>query len=258
MNWYYFGARYYDPEIGRFLSVDRFAEIYPSLSSYQYARNNPLLFIDVNGDSTRETTDPKARAKGIQFEETESIVSIAARPTANERISLSSLGIGTSGSWFNRNFPLATQNDNQFYQFWRGTGNFQQNLKSFTIGVPALSFATVATAAGGIYTYVMYGGQIVGVISTGAGAGISTLQRGYVWATSYGYVYGNKILNSAWNQIQYTANRSVAIGLSNADQINRFSSGFLSAMGSTGSPIRGKSGFTGWSLGRALRSYFKF
>ena len=167
------------------------------------------------------------------------------------------MGIGTSGSWFNRNFPLATQNDNQFYQFWRGTGNFQQNLKSFTIGVPALSFATVAITAGGIYTYVMYGGQIVGVISTGAGAGISSLQRGYVWATSYGYVYGNKVLNSAWNQIQFTANQTMAFGLYNADKINRFGSGFLSAMGSTGANVKGKSGWAGWTLGRTIRSLIK-
>jgi len=50
-NWYYFGKRYYDPAIGRFLSPDRFADMYPSLSPYQYAANNPLRFIDVNGDS---------------------------------------------------------------------------------------------------------------------------------------------------------------------------------------------------------------
>jgi hypothetical protein len=36
---------------GRFMSQDRFKDKYPSMSPYQYAALNPVLFIDVNGDS---------------------------------------------------------------------------------------------------------------------------------------------------------------------------------------------------------------
>jgi RHS repeat-associated protein len=51
LHMYEFGARNYDPQILRFTSVDRFAEKYYNFSSYQYAANNPIRYIDVNGDS---------------------------------------------------------------------------------------------------------------------------------------------------------------------------------------------------------------
>ena len=51
LNLYHLGARDYDPLIGRPLKADRFSEKYPSLSPYHYAANNPILFVDVNGDS---------------------------------------------------------------------------------------------------------------------------------------------------------------------------------------------------------------
>ena len=41
----------FDPALGRFFTQDRFAEKYLDFSPYQYAANNPMLYIDVNGDS---------------------------------------------------------------------------------------------------------------------------------------------------------------------------------------------------------------
>ena len=41
----------YDAALGRFFTQDRFAEKYFPLSPYQYAANNPISNIDINGDS---------------------------------------------------------------------------------------------------------------------------------------------------------------------------------------------------------------
>ena len=46
---YYFGARYQDPKLGIFISVDPLAEQYAGSSSYAYALNNPVTFIDPDG-----------------------------------------------------------------------------------------------------------------------------------------------------------------------------------------------------------------
>ena len=48
---YDYGARFQDPQLGRFFTQDRFSEKYHSLSPYQYSDNNPIRNIDVNGDS---------------------------------------------------------------------------------------------------------------------------------------------------------------------------------------------------------------
>ncbi|MEO9869443.1 RHS repeat-associated core domain-containing protein [Ekhidna sp.] len=50
-GWLDYGARMYHSEIGRFFVQDRFSEKYMNLNPYQYAANNPISNIDINGDS---------------------------------------------------------------------------------------------------------------------------------------------------------------------------------------------------------------
>ncbi len=45
----YFGARYYDGDLGRWLQVDPLADKYPGWSPYNYCLNNPLIYFDPNG-----------------------------------------------------------------------------------------------------------------------------------------------------------------------------------------------------------------
>jgi len=49
---YYYGARYYDPAIGRFVSADSIVQDYTdpqTLNRYSYCRNNPLIYVDPSG-----------------------------------------------------------------------------------------------------------------------------------------------------------------------------------------------------------------
>ncbi len=50
-NSYDYGARMLDPRIGRWLTIDRFKDKYPSMSPYSFVGNNPVVFKDINGDT---------------------------------------------------------------------------------------------------------------------------------------------------------------------------------------------------------------
>lgn len=48
-NWQDYGARMYNPRIGRFFSVDPKTKLYPMLSTYQFASNTPIQAVDLDG-----------------------------------------------------------------------------------------------------------------------------------------------------------------------------------------------------------------
>ena len=61
LNLYDYGARHYDPVLGRFMTVDPMAEKYYSWSPYAYCLNNPIKYIDPDG------RDPKKLSHWIRF-----------------------------------------------------------------------------------------------------------------------------------------------------------------------------------------------
>jgi len=49
LNWYDYGARHYDPAVGRWHVQDPMQEKYYNTSQYAYCANNPVKYIDPNG-----------------------------------------------------------------------------------------------------------------------------------------------------------------------------------------------------------------
>src|SRR5690606_26135293 len=52
LNMYDYGARMYEPSIGRWVNIDMKAEAYYPVTPYQYVLNNPVVHVDHNGQWT--------------------------------------------------------------------------------------------------------------------------------------------------------------------------------------------------------------
>ncbi len=58
LDWYDYGFRNYDPQIGRFTQLDPLTDDYPELTPYQYASCEPIGNVDVDGLESYQVLTP--------------------------------------------------------------------------------------------------------------------------------------------------------------------------------------------------------
>lgn len=58
-----FGARIYDPRLGRFLSRDPLSDLFPYWTPYQFAGNNPIAALDIDGKQSEKNFNALVEAE---------------------------------------------------------------------------------------------------------------------------------------------------------------------------------------------------
>ena len=88
-GFYYYGARYYDPRISIWLSVDPLAEEFPDYSPYSFCFNNPLRFVDPDGQAPTDIVILGANKSSVTIK----------TDLINVSVNASSLGIDFGGNY---------------------------------------------------------------------------------------------------------------------------------------------------------------
>ena len=168
LNWYDYGFRNYDPQIGRFTQLDPLTDDYPELTPYQYASNDPITNIDIDGleggvsvftGATQAAADAAADAARLIGTDLTPVVVTATRVTVQATVKTVSttskmLSIAGKAADVISNFIPVVSGAKDIYQgaksgnWWQvaaGAGSIALDI--FTLGADELVTGTIRTVA---------------------------------------------------------------------------------------------------------------
>jgi len=123
-NSYDFGARIYDPRIGRWLSRDALAGKYPNISSYVFVNNMPIIAIDPDGNDIIILSAP-AGANGAGH----AAILVGNDTDGWNYFSKNGTGHGANNS-FGSKGPSLNQNDGNHFKSLKEFANSSSNFQS--------------------------------------------------------------------------------------------------------------------------------
>ena len=134
----YRGARYYDGDVGRFLSLDPLAAKFPNWSDYNYTLSNPIKFVDPDGKAPTNSDPPKnVHYYNMAKDNEGNYKPVYSHSNTNLRVKTNAKAVNTStnatGTLFTGSYGSQESTTN-VYTYWNGDGTIKrQTVKSKTL-----------------------------------------------------------------------------------------------------------------------------